>query len=468
MKKAALAVVLAAPLAVYPVATWMLGKQVETTLAAQYQLLESSPYLQMVKRDYQRGVYRSTDTATFEVIGAGDEGRPMRFTLRSSIAHGPLPGWSVVGLAMSDSELVLDDDTRHALGRLMGDKQPLAVHTLYRFDGSGQSNIESPSFIATIPGAEGEGDTHVDWKGLSMQVDFGPHARGYVMHGEAPGLEVRDAHAHVVMRGMHMTADQTRPFDDEPLFYTGAARFQIDEITASEAGGQGELARIGKVAIEQDVKTSGEFIDFVTRIGAETLKVGADNYGPVHYDVSLNHLHARSVARLYREAAAMYAQAAAGRDAQDVNQRALKAMIEPATELLRNNPEFSLDRISFMSPQGEARVAARLRLDDARQEDFDNPVMLLGKLDARAEVDLPEAMLMLAALAGEQAADEDATERLTPEDVVALLEALGEEGYLKRANGVVRLNARFANGQLTLNGKPFDPSMLTGEDAADD
>lgn len=478
MKKLVLAVVLAVPLASYPIATWVLGKGVEATLAEQYKQLEAVPYMKVVQRDYQRGIYRSTDTVTFEVFGdllkmqrdSGEQppAKPIRFTVRSNIVHGPFPGWSSMAAAASDSELVLDDETRQALGKLMGDKQPLSVHTVYRFDGGGHSSISSPAFSATLPGEDGGSVTQLTWDGLKLMMDFSPHAARYTVKGGAPRLELRDGEGtRMVMSGLHLEADQVRLFEDEPLFYTGPARFLIDEVTVGAAQGQGEMVRIGKVAVEQDLKSVGEYVDFISRIGADAVQVGADNYGPVHYDVSLNHLHARSVARLYREVMALYANPAIlqGDEAGD---RVLAVMVEPGTELLKHNPEFSLDRISFMSPQGEARVAARVRFDDLRTEDFDNPMLLMTKLDASAEVELPEAMLMFAAMAGmsdeaSEGVDADVAESMQPKDMLALLEALGEEGYLQRANGVVKVKARFANGQLSLNGKPFDPGALSGD-----
>ncbi|HET19395.1 MAG TPA: DUF945 family protein, partial [Chromatiales bacterium] len=98
MKKLALAALIATPVAAYPLATWM-AKTVEENLAAQYSQLEANPYLKVVKRDYQRGFYRSTETVTFELfdpleaaLAEGEEIKPLRLTLRTDILHGPLPG----------------------------------------------------------------------------------------------------------------------------------------------------------------------------------------------------------------------------------------------------------------------------------------------------------------------------------------------------------------------------------------
>lgn len=482
LKKVALALVVAAPLAAYPALSWMLGKGIESTLAEQYSQLESVPYLKVVQRDYQRGVYRSSDTVTFEVFGdliktMQDSGeiaidKPLRFIVQTDILHGPFPGWKTLAAASSDSRLILDDKLRAELGQLMGDKQPLRVHTLYRFDGGGASSIDSPAFTARLPGEQGGGPTEVDWKGLSLRLEFAPRFSQCALRGEAPGLEMRDGEGmRMVMQGMHVNASQARIFDDEPMFYAGPVELTIDDIKVGEVSGADDLVRIGKVAVTQEIRHAGEFIDFISRIGADTLMFEGDDYGPVHYDISFNHLHGRSVARLYRQAMALHANPAVLNDEVRAGQ-AMTVMIEPASELLKHDPVISIDRISFMSPQGESRLAARLTTTGLGMEDLGNPMAMMTKVQAQAEVQMPEAFVMLAALSGADQTEDDEgeveVEGLQPEDVSALLVALGEEGYLVREQGLVKVKADFAQGQLSLNGKPFDPAALGGDASAAD
>jgi hypothetical protein len=49
------------------------------------------------------------------------------------------------------------------------------------------------------------------------------------------------------------------------------------------------------------------------------------------------------------------------------------------------------------------------------------------------------------------------------------VDVLVAAGYASIENGIVKTQAAFKNGALTINGKPFDPSTLGGgEDDADD
>lgn len=449
MKKLALAALIAVPAAAYPLATWMAGKTVEENLAAQYRQLETNPYLKVVKRDYQRGFYRSTETVTFELFGnlaAGQEEgeaiEPLRLTLRTDILHGPLPGLDTFAAATSETELVLDEAVLARFSELTGGKKPLAVHSVYRFDGSGHAVVSSPAFSVTVPAGEERPGGKLAWEGMRFEVESDRDMSYYTLAGGAPGLrfEGEDGSA-VVMRDLKVEADQTRPFADVPMFYTGPTKMSIAEVSVREVGEGADMVRLGRMSFEGLTPMQGDYIDLLSRIGIEQVDVAGDNYGPVHYDVSLKHLHARSTASIY----AAFMKMAAQPQAEDMVEQLKADMSGPVMELMHHNPEFSLDRISFMTPQGESRLSASVRLDGAQQEDFANPLMLLAKLDAKAEARLPEALVMMAAIL-----DESAT-------LVQGMAALEKEGYIRSEGDMLSIDARFAQGQLSLNGKPFDP-----------
>ena len=121
MKKTWLAL-LAAPVVAYPAAAWYLGSQVESTLSAQYEQVETLPYMKLVERSYERGVFSATESVTIELFGAmmqtlrqaapdGQAAEPMRIRFSSQIQHGPFAGGALAA-AVVDSELVLDAATQ--------------------------------------------------------------------------------------------------------------------------------------------------------------------------------------------------------------------------------------------------------------------------------------------------------------------------------------------------------------------
>lgn len=487
MKKPALIAAIALPIVLaYPAAAWVLGKQVETALGEQYKQIESVPYIKVIDRQYDRGVFASSEVVTFEVLGdmfrslekahkeaAADDPeaakatpaplQPLRFTVRTQIKHGPAPGMSAIAAATADSELVLDGPVQQELAKLIGDKKPLTAHTVYRFDGGGNSVVASPAIAASFPGEAPNTVSRFSWEGFTANVDFTRNLQSYTMTGESPKLEVLDAKGvAMVMSGLKFSGEQKRIFDDEPLLYSGSQRFTLAQMSITDKNGKAGPVLFKQVAYEVALPVNGEFIDMVAKMGAESVQIGEQNYGPAHYDFSLKHLHARTTAKLYRAMMKMYSDPVALADPA----KAFAPLAEPGLELLRHNPEFRIDRLSFKTAQGEAAGSASAKLKDVKPEDLANPMMLLAKLEASADIALPESLLAStsggAMHAGEDEEPDPETTAMHKQMLEQQLAGFAEQGYITRDGGLVRSKIEFRDGQLTVNGKPFNPMAMRG------
>lgn len=464
MKKPVLLAAGAAVVAIaYPASAWFLGMQVQSSFDEQYRALEEQPYIKVVSRDYQRGLFSATETVTFELKGIselmatpslGDEAappaEPIRFTVRTEIKHGPLPGFSAFGAAVTDSELVLTPEQQKAVAPLFGDKKPMQVHTVFKLFGGGVSTLSSPAFTLDTPAKDDEKPAHVSWGGIEMTVDFSSHMRQYSIKGDMPGLELKkDDGSHAQLTGMHIEGDQQRAFDDISNFYIGNSHITLAQFSFNEATQPGEEASSKPMLIKQltyDIAApmNGEFVDLIAKVGVETAQIGDQNYGPAHYDFSLRHLHARTTAELYQKLMKWYADPARLIAEQAGNPTAgLETLRDPALALLKYAPEIRLDRLSFKSPQGEANVSANVKLGEIQPDDLANPFALLGKLDAGADLNLPEEFMG---------------------DLVGMdkLGAFEQMGYVTRDGKLLRSKIAFAKGQLTVNGKPFNPLAMDG------
>lgn len=485
MKTSRVVALVAAPVGAYLLASWIVGAKVQSALEDQYKMLEGLPYIKVADRKFDRGLFSATETVTFEVMGdmfralqkaqkeaaAADPDaakedavalEPLRFTVRSSFKYGPLPGFSTFAAATSDSELVLDEKTMQELKAVLGDNKPLTAHTVYRFDGGGVSNISSPAFSMNMPGDSPENIGKLTWQGFTATMDFDKGLAHYRMTGDAPRMQVADKNGSFVMSGLKFEADQKRMFDDEPMLYSGTQRMTVAQldVAAVKEGEKQEPVSFKQLVVDVAMPVNGEFVDVVEKIGAAALQVGDKQYGPGNFDFSIRHLHARTVARFYREMMKLYSDPAVFTAAGDPA-KALAPLAEPAKELLKHNPEFRIDRFNFKSDKGEALVSASVKLNDAKPEEFGNPLMLLGKLEAGADVQLPEALLGTLAASrvpgGAEAANDPETVAMQAEMIEQQLAGLAGQGLVTRDNGLVKSKIEFRAGQLTVNGKPFNP-----------
>lgn len=479
----------------YPAASWLIGVRIETAIERNYELLGDNPSLKIVGRDYRRGVFGASETLTLELLPfltqAAREQRqqiiamqpgatvppvqPMLVVVHSEIRHGPFPDGRSFAAAVVDSELQVGAAFGARLEAILGDKGVLAARTVYRFDGGGTSRLSSPDFTAYWPAAQGVGQNTLAWGGLTMDVDFAPGMHRYSLLAEAPRLEFRASRGgQASFLGMRLEAKQQRIFEDDPWLYGGTQSLSLARaIVGGEEGG--EPIELRRVRYESEMPLKGDFIDLVGRLGSESLRIAGKDYGPAQYDISLRHLHARTTAKLQR--ALMQVSAEAPLQAEGVSAALFAPLAEPAAELLRHDPEIGIDRLSFRSPHGDASLSARFRLKGAVTEDLSSPLALVGKLDAAAEISLPEALVEelasvaapVASLGGcvappcMQAATVAEGGAPAPEMAERRrIDVLVGQGLLVREGGMLRTRLALRDGRATVNGRVFDP-LATGD-----
>lgn len=480
MKKAAVLAVVALPLVAYTGGAWYLGQRIENSHNAQAKQTEGIPNVKLVKRDYQRGVFSSTETVVIELMGdtaralqaTGEEAiEPIRLTVRTDIRHGPWIGGAEFDAGVAQSELVLEGEALEAVRKVFGDRKPLDIRTVYHFAGGGRSDLSSPAFVFDMPADDDDDAMRVTWDGITARIDFAEGMTQYTMSGAAPKLEVTDAAgSRMAMTGLAFSGDQTRLFDDDPLLYAGSQRFTVDAISFHDRSGSAALPKVelAKLVYEVDIPKDGDFVDLVARIGAEKFEMAGTGYGPAHYDFSLRHLHARTTSRLYRSFMTMSADPALMTNPQAM-QAQMGQLMGPAIELLGHAPVVAIDRLAFNTPQGPTSLSAKVSLPGITPDELANPLGLLGKVDASGALSLPEALVRsmmvernkagLLAVVGDEA-DPDDIAAMADAQFEQTLQPLTAQGYVTRADGQLSAKIAFSKGQLTVNGLPFNPAAM--------
>jgi hypothetical protein len=106
-------------------------------------------------------------------------------------------------------------------------------------------------------------------------------------------------------------------------------------------------------------------------------------------------------------------------------------------ELLKYDPEFVIERIGIVTPDGDGAIKGTVKLVGATPEDFATGSMgLIGKIDADITVDVSEKMIQKFPNGSTMAG------------------AAVDSGYVKREKDRLICKIVFAKGALTVNGKP--------------
>ncbi len=505
---AILATVLAAA---YPASSWYFGRQIEAAHAESVRMITAQPYLKLVRHDYERNLFDASEVITLEIPSAlfrlpsrpdtpkaeatttpesepetgnaeapqagapaapATTGQPaplppLRITLKTAIQHGPLPGLNSLAAGSSSTTVEFEGDLQKKVLEAFAGKTPLEIRTRYDFLGGGLTKFSSPAFRIAIPDPEGTRQTTLSGNGLEMEVEFTRGLQQMVMHASAPRFEMNESNGtHMLLSELRAESRQQRIFEDDPALYSGSQQFSLEELSIDPGQETGHPIALKEIKYDVQMPVTGEFIDLIAQLGAKELRVGEQNYGPAHYDLSLKHLNARKLMALNRSLMALYTQPEMLQDTNRLLQ-AFTPMKDQLVALLLDSPSLSLDRISFSTPEGEAKITAVLKLLDPKAEDFANPVALTGKIDFAADITFPRA-LIAAALQSGQPASTEGPEGKTVEETPPqpgpmagqALDRLVEQGHVIVDGALLKSRVSFRNGQLLVNEKPFNPLAM--------
>ncbi|WP_179958390.1 YdgA family protein [Chitinimonas arctica] len=479
----ALAAIGSAALA-YTGASWWAGKQAEITLAKQHQLVADLPYFVVKSRQYTRGIFSSQERTTIALSpnlikpyhilmleGLGKIKPEMTYT--QTIKHGPLPlllsGNFSPFKAVVTTDIEFTAETQAFLKKFFGEQKPLQIENRIRFDDDGVVLVKIPSFNHE----EALSKVKAVWQGMDASISYGGDFNSIAISAVAPGLHF-EANDKVTLdvKELRFESSNTR----------GAAGIMLGE-------GKMTLASAAFTQLEKDhpmdvkmdglsyqVRTSaeGEFINSGGDIDLKTLALNGKNYGPAALSVSANHLHGPTLFKLSKAMAQVQREVA---DPAEQAGKMLKVFRNEGLPLLRNDPSLAIKRLSVKLPEGEVSLQAALSLKGFEDKDLDNPIKLLEKLQAKADLKVPKQVVETVVLwkaRGAIAIDTEEGEQPDTEELDNLARNLMESNIRKlteqnliRADGdMLSSSAQWLGGSLTVNGTPIPLPWQMGLPAA--
>jgi len=466
------------------VAPWGVGKVAEKRLNAGLdKLVEEAPYLKVVERKWTGGWFKSEQVVTFEAFGdlmellnpeaikdamkkdAADAngdmepGEPavaaapdavppseapaddgsvsekmhdlMRFTVRNEILHGPVLGLSGFGIARVDTHLVLSEEVRKKIVEIFGPKDPLEVSTRVAFTGGGTTTFTSQG--RTI---KPDKKSELSWETFKLAIGYSRGADKYDLDGAMPKFEATNPEdkMHFVLKDLTLDGDGKRVRGD---LYDGDFTFKVASMNVEGDGNQFEIADLHYIV---ESATKNDFTSMGAKLGSGAVKnpqlsgLGVE-LKEIHYDFSVRHLHTETLEKLLAGIKAMYAKPLTS------TLEAEKVMFAPfkeqGAELLKYDPELSIDRIGIVTGDGDGYLTGLMTVKGATAEDFATGSMsLVGKLHADITLDVSEKMI-----------------QKFPNGSMGVAAGV-DGGYLQRKGDRLICKILFDKGALTVNGKP--------------
>ena len=484
------------------VAPWGVGKVAEKRLDAGLdKLVEQAPYLKVVDRKWTGGWFKSEQVVTFEafsswidamnpkaieeamkkdaaeagaavepsgepaVVAAPDaippsadapadeapapaEPEMLRFTIRNEVWHGPVLGLSGLGIARVKTHLVLSDETQKKIAEVFGPKDPLEIVTRVGFTGGGTTTLTSEG--RTI---KPDSKSEISWETFKLAIGYSRDADEYDLDGKWPKV-VFTSHENkmqFVLTDMKVNGVGKRISGD---IYDTDFDFGIDKLGI--LGSDAERVEVANLHYILETDAKDEFLEFGAKMGTGEVKSKQlGSFGvelkEIHYDFSMRRLHIETLAKMMAGMKAAYAKPLTS--ALELNKVVFGSLKEQGVELLKYDPEFIIDRVGIVTPEGDGYLKGVITIKGATAEDFaGNSMALIGKAHADLTIDLSEKMV-----------------QKFPNGSTAAGAAV-DSGYVQRKGDRLICKILFANGALTINGKPQaipglggPPAESTGE-----
>ncbi|HUQ51412.1 MAG TPA: DUF945 family protein [Gammaproteobacteria bacterium] len=460
-----LAIVAAALLVVaLLVAPWLVGSITEARVRERVAAIDASPTATAEVKSFDRGWFRSTAKIELSLVPdnvaqladvTANLGPFAKLPIAIEFGHGPIA--VLDGVHFGWSKLVARPDTE-APG-VTELQQTLGVPYLFEFRGrssyTGRLRFDADSPPFTLPIDE----ALLTFSGATLAGTF---ARQHLdADANISAVEFAWATGSFAIRGLFATADN----ELRQYVMPGKGSLSIESIQASDTTqGTAPLFEAKNLKIQSDVA-----LDAAQELAAMRLDYGLDSARVDDTEVTAAAL---GVAVRNVDVAALEAYGAAATDAAaaGADPSTIKAALGPHLErALKAGPSLTLDPLRFRYDdepfEGRLEITTNTqRLPPAGTLDLDNPLLMLGLVNADAEVrvskPLGAELAKLAArlqLGADPSISPDQLEYMAEAQSGLMLTMLVGQGVLLEDGDGYRSSVQFRDGAVTLNGNvlPF-------------
>ena len=316
---------------------------------------------------------------------------PIRFTVRNEILHGPVLWTAGFGIARVNTKVVLDEETRKKITEIFGTDEPVRITSRVGFLGGGSTRFSGEGRKVKLKEDSGT----ITYDDFRLDIGYSSKFDDLDYDGKWPRLVFDDPsiNSTMLVEGMTLTGKTQRTRGD---LYDGDVRFSIDKVSITDP--EKAVTSIEGVHYIVASNTKDEFVTMSAKLGSgkvvnKALKEIKLDLNEVHYDFTVRRLHAETLEKFVASVKDMYTKPMSTPEELEVN--FVQPFKEHGLALLSHDPEFVIDRLGIVTPEGEGVVKGVIRLKGLTSEDFgENGTMaLLSKIEADLTVEFPQKLL---------------------------------------------------------------------------
>jgi uncharacterized protein YdgA (DUF945 family) len=431
---------------------WYLGLETEQAMRAEVGKLAGSAQfpLNVTFMRYDRGWLSSAAVTRFTL-----KAEPSLFLdVRHEISHLPQPG---TGWVRVRSVPQWNGELKAVFDHYFSGQPALTVDSVFGFDGSRKTTFSSPAFSQPLHDAPG---AKLSWGGMQGTISLGADER-LVASATAPHLTLEGADTQAGIKTLRFDAswEMHGPAAD----WQGETKVALAELRFSGPRDQVAMKDLSGAAYQRS-KGESVLLGYALRVGAgSSAKVGdvENSFSNAVLDLEFDQINKKALAKYLDEMRTSEQLAAA-----PPSGFASQTMLDLAGELLRGSPVIRLKKLGLETPSGAVSAQATVSFDGRNLTDVRFSPDLLGRLQARGNVEIAASLLRAqlqrnmrpqveVALVQQGAQSTEENIRALSEKLSdAQLRSLTDTGILKSSGTNFTVEAEFASGQVLVNGQP--------------
>lgn len=386
--------------------------------------------------------------------------KPLSVKLRNTIYHGPVnfAGFAQDGVSLLPTLATITTRIVSIGGEEVGeegqaDRVPYSIITRIGFSGAATTRIDVPPLHKMVDNAQ----TTVDWQGMVGEVSYNPANRRMVADIKAAGMSVDNPEGRFETRDWNISADMTEVVKDIAV---GDATFEVASVAFVNRRQEGKDFHLQGLKISTSTDADEKILNSRVDFALQQVQGDGQQFGPGQFSMQLRKLDIDALASINRQVKELQKQ---GIPQEQMGMMMGATMISVLPQILKQQPELEISEFSLMTDKGAISGKGKIAIEASDEAVFSNPMLIRDAVVADIRVQIPESVLR--AINVMQAKRELTAQGLdfSGEQIDSMarnragkkIEGLVAGHILERSGELYIFAASMSNGQVTVNGRPF-------------
>jgi|GEM_PF-3940413 len=424
--------------------------------------------------EFKRGWFSSEARSTLTLEGglarqmrearySIDSRMPLQVMLIHYIQHGPVLSMErpslIPAAALVETIVEFPPDTQELLQPLFGQEPPVRLRSLVRLNREVTSRIESPA---------GDGElkdgVRVRWQGITGTLEIGS-AWNTIKGGlTMPLLELLNDAGQLRFQQLEVKINNQH---HQVGLWLGDIHIDLKTLAFMIPGKPEQRLSFTGFSAASTSQEEDQNLHAVVSIDLEEMSMGGHPLGSGGFTIDLRGVDLLAFSTLYNEIKNLEQQSIAANNSK-VEEKMKQAIIAQLPALMRRSPEAGITRLNLRTPQGVIQGKLQVNLTEGEGLQDISSSEIFQRLSADVELSVPLTLvedLTQAQIAREMIARGELSGGPLEREKLAQaaydiakqrLSALVMQGFLIRYSDRYTTRAKFAKGEININGRPHN------------